>query len=63
MDQRVQEVDAEAQADDQADEGFNHALVSLQPVASGYVDAHQNEKQNPNDEIDNVSHAANPPMR
>jgi hypothetical protein len=63
MDQRVQEVDAEAHADDQADDGFNHALFSLQPVASGGVDAHQDEEQDPNDEIDNVSHVANPPMR
>ena len=59
MDQRVKQVDAEADSDDQSDDGLDHVLSSSQPVASDGVDAHQDEEQNPDSEIDDVGHGAN----
>jgi hypothetical protein len=59
MDQRVQEVDAEADSDDQSDDGLDHVLSSSQSVASDGVGAHQDEEQNPDSEIDDVGHGAN----
>jgi hypothetical protein len=59
VDQRVEQVDAEADSDDQSDDGLDHVLSSSQPVASDGVDAHQDEEQNPDHEIDDVSHGAN----
>jgi hypothetical protein len=59
MDQRVEEVHSQADADEQSDDGFDHELNSSQSVASERVCAHQDEKQHPNGEIDGVSHSAN----
>ena len=58
MDQRVQEVDAETDSDNQSDDGLDHGLSSSQSIASDGVDAHQDKKQNSDDEIDNVGHGA-----
>jgi hypothetical protein len=59
MDQRVQEVDAEADSDDQSDDGLDHVPSSSQSVASDGVGAHQDKEQNPDHEIDDVGHGAN----
>ena len=50
---------AEADSDDQSDDGLDHALSSSQSVASDGVDAHQDKEQNPDHEIDDVGHGAN----
>ena len=59
MDQRVQEVDSQADPDDQPDDGLDHLLSSSQAVASDGVNAHQDEEQNPDHQIDDVGHGAN----
>ena len=59
MDQRVQQVDAEADPDNQSNDGFDHVINSSQSVASDGVGAHQDEEQNPDHEIDDVGHGAN----
>jgi hypothetical protein len=59
MDQRVEEVDAEADSDDQSDDGLDHVFISSQSVASDGVGAHQDEEQDPDHEIDDVGHGAN----
>ena len=59
MDQRVEQVDAEADSDNQSDDGLDHVLSSSQPVASDGVDAHQDKEQNPDHKIDDVGHGAN----
>jgi hypothetical protein len=61
MKQRVEEVDAKTDRDDEADDGFGHCDFSLQAVASDGVDTHQGEEQNPDSEIDNVGHDMAPP--
>ena len=47
MDQRVEEIDAEADADDQSDDGFDHRVLPLQPVAGGGVGAHHARNRTP----------------
>ena len=59
MDQRVQEIEAEADPDDQSDDWLDHLPGSSQSVASGGVDAHQDQEQNPGRQIDDVGHGAN----
>jgi hypothetical protein len=62
MDQRVQQVDAEADSNDQADDGFGHRPPS-QPGAGVGVGAHQPEEQKSDDEIDKIGHDSAPPDR
>ena len=59
MDQRVEEVDSQADPNDQPDDGLDHLLSSSQSVASNRVDAHQDEEQNPDHQVDDVGHGAN----
>jgi hypothetical protein len=59
MDQRVQEIDSQADPDDQPDDGLDHLLSSSQSVASDGVNAHQDEEQNPGHQIDDIGHRAN----
>ena len=58
MDQRVQEIDSQADPDDQPDDGLDHLLSSSQSVASDGVNAHQDEEQNPDHDIHDVGHGA-----
>ena len=58
MDQRVQEIDSQADPDDQPDDGLDHLLSSSQSVASDGVTAHQDEEQNPDHQIDEIGHGA-----
>jgi hypothetical protein len=62
MNQRVEQVDAEADSNDQADDRFGHRPPS-QSVAGVGVNAHQPEKQKSDDEIDKIGHGAAPPDR
>ena len=59
MDQRVQEIDSQADPDNQPDDGLDHLLSSSQSVASDGVNAHQDEEQNPGHQIDDIGHGAN----
>jgi hypothetical protein len=62
MDQRVQQVGAEAEANDQADDGFDHRPPSQSGAGMG-VNAHQPEEQKSDDEIGKIGHGAAPPDR
>ena len=57
MDQRVKQIGAEAEADDQADDGFDHGeLRASQAVAGDGVERHQREEHEAAGEIDDVEH-------
>jgi hypothetical protein len=62
MDQRVQQVDAEADSNDQADDRFGHRPPSQSGAGTG-VNAHQPEEQKSDDEIGKIGHGAAPPDR
>jgi hypothetical protein len=61
MDQRVQQVDAEADADDQANDGFSHGDAPSKPVAGDGIGAHQPEEQKSECKVDKIGHGATPP--
>ena len=58
MDQRVQEIESQADPDDHPDDGFDHLLSSSQSIASDGINAHQDEEQNPDHQIDDIDHGA-----
>jgi hypothetical protein len=61
MDQRVQQVGAEADANDQADDGLNHSDDPSKPVAGDGIGAHQPEEQKSECKVDKIGHGATPP--
>jgi hypothetical protein len=58
IDERVEEIDGEAEPDCEADDGFDHRVSLLKPIAGERVDAHQSEEQQSDDDVDNVRHGA-----
>jgi hypothetical protein len=60
IDQRVEQVDGEAEPDREADDGFDHRLSLLKPIAGDGVDAHQREEEQSDDDVDDVRHDAAP---
>ena len=59
IDERVEQIDGEQQADREADDGFDHREL-LKPIAGDGVDAHQREEQHSEDEVDDVRHGGRP---
>jgi len=61
MNQSIEKIESQADPDDQANDGLGHLRVSLQAIASGGVETHQNENQDSDDDVDNVGHGEAPP--
>jgi hypothetical protein len=62
MDQRVEEVNSQADSDDQPDNGLDHVLIPSQTVASDGVPGHQGEEQKSDHDIDNIKHGVAAPQ-
>jgi hypothetical protein len=58
VDQRVEEIDAQQDADRQADDGFDHSPLLLKTAAGVGVDAHQTDQQNADRDVDKIEHGA-----
>jgi hypothetical protein len=56
MDQRVEEINPQAESDDQSDDRFDHMRIPSQSVASDGVESHQDEEQDSDGDVDDVSH-------
>jgi hypothetical protein len=60
IDQRVEQIDGEAEPDREADGGFDHRLSLLKPIAGERINSHQREEQQSDDDVDDVRHGAAP---
>jgi hypothetical protein len=61
IDERVEQIDGEAEPDREADDGFDHRLSLLKPIAGDGVEAHHREEEQSDDDVDDVRHGAAPP--
>jgi hypothetical protein len=59
VDQRVEQIGGENDADREADDGFDHGGL-LKPVAGDGVEAHQREKREWDGDVDDVGHGERP---
>jgi len=60
MQQRHEKVDAERQANGQADQWLEHAGASSEPFGGGGISAHQRESCEPDKENNEVDHGSAP---
>jgi hypothetical protein len=60
IDERVEQIDGEAVPDRETDDGFDHRLSLLKPIAGDGVEPHQGEEEQSDDDVDDVRHGAAP---